>query len=219
MIAGEDQPGHYVAAVSRPRPITNPRWPPKPRGGKPGKGPGGLRPQCWNCSTRSCFRNRISSVSSPPGTWQGATRQRRRHGERGQANVDSAEDSSPGPPLFRARRHISKLNSQLGERVLGPCKMPGHHHDHFGPERDGGPRGRWRNGPWWASSPPEGAAGGGRVQGPQILRHGDGCRQFIEGQQPDSAYSSSSSSQSQEAPSSRCASGSTTRKTSAPACP
>ena len=103
------------------------------------------------------------------------------------AIVDSAEEQLSRTTIVSPLDGtISKLNSQLGERVLGTVQNAGTIIMIISDlNADGGPRGRWRNGRGGHQARPEGAAGGGRVQGPQIFRHGDGCRQFIEGQQPD----------------------------------
>ena len=74
---------------------------------------------------------------------------------------------------------VSKLNSQLGERVVGTAMMAGTEiMDHCRFEHHGGAGGCGRSGRGVDRPRPEGAFGGGLVQGPKIQRPGHRCRQF-----------------------------------------
>jgi len=130
------------------------------------------------------------------------------------ANVDSAEEQLPGPPLFRRSTDHQQVNSQLGGASGHRAKCRDRHHDHFGPEPDGSPRGRRRNGRGGHQARQQARLEVDAVQGSQIFRHGDGCRQLIERQQPDRQQFQQQQSVAGST-SSRCVSDSTTRKLSA----
>ena len=89
-----------------------------------------------------------------------------------QAQLNSAEaDLSKTVIYSPLDGTISKLNSQLGERVVGTGHH-GRHRDHDCGQFDqhGGPRGHGRNGRAVDRRWPEGPSGSGFVQGPEIQR-------------------------------------------------
>ena len=70
---------------------------------------------------------------------------------------------------------VTRLQSQLGERVLGTSFNMGTEIMTIADlERDGGARGHRRDGRGADPARPEGAAGSGRVQGPEVHRRGYG---------------------------------------------
>ena len=113
------------------------------------------------------------------------------------AVVDSARGAAgQNHHCFAARRHHQQIELATRRARAGHrAKCRDRNHDHLGLEQDGGARGRRRNGRGGDRARPEGAAGSGRVQGPQVRRHGDRCRQFLEDSNRPAAFSSSSQSQ------------------------
>ena len=186
--AGEDQPGHLrrrgqpgqgrLRILARRQGLGD---------GEPGKSRGGLRAQPGIVPPEAAFGIGLHRVQIRPRRGQGATRQRRRPGQRGQGQRGQRRGAAlPDHHRFAARRHHQQIELATRRARAGHrAKCRDRHHDHLGSEPDGGPRGRRRDGRGGHQARPEGAAGSGRVQGPQILRHGDGRGQFIEGQQPD----------------------------------
>ena len=96
------------------------------------------------------------------------------------AGVDSAEEQLAKTTIFSpVTGTITRLNSAARRTRPGhgpECRNRNHDHLGFEPDRGAGERGR--NGRGRHRARPASAAGGGRLQGPQIHRRGDECRQF-----------------------------------------